>query len=209
MNNTVELVNLWAAFEEKHPDASLADFFRAQSAEQAAKPDSVAKSAGKILPDADGRLMILIRKIGKYHVAYSNKALEGTGLNQVEEFGILVSIFNSGNPTKSEVIFSNLMELSSGANMLNRLAARGLLTEYEDSEDKRIKRLKLTEKGQKLLLGAKDGVIKAAELMMHPLNIEEKELCIKLLTPVYDRFSGTFQKNKNKSFAQICQEFIS
>jgi DNA-binding MarR family transcriptional regulator len=141
-------------------------------------------------------------------MTYSNKALEGTGLDQIEEFGILVTIFNQGNPIKSEAIYNNIMELSSGTNMLIRMKKRGLVSEYADEEDKRVKRLKVTAKGEQTLLKAKERVLKVAHMVVHDLSDDDKRLCIQLLTPIDMRFSGMFQKQKNKDFEEIFQEHM-
>src|SRR4029077_16798319 len=205
MNKTAVLVARWAAFEEQHPDASLEDFFRYSLAEKV-KPRSGMGSPGKLIPDLNGRLVILIRRIGKFHMAYSNIALEGTGLDQMEEFGILVTILNWGNPIKSEAIFNNIMELSSGTNMLIRMKKRGLVREYADPQDKRTKRLELTAKGKKTVLSARDKVMRCAGMLVHDLSDDDKELCIQLLSPIDRRFSGLFQKQKNKDFDTIYEE---
>ena len=207
MNKTVELVKLWGAYEDRNPNGTLADFFR----HQLSVPVKEAKTDDQqwqLLPDINGRLMILLRRIGKYHIAYSNKALEGTGLDQIEEFGIMVTIFNQANPIKSEAIFNNIIELSSGNNMLIRLKKREMIDEYPDKEDKRVKRLKLTPKGQETIKIAKDRVLRVARMMMHGLSDEDKQLCIKLLTPIDERFTGTFQKQKNKTFEEIYREMV-
>jgi DNA-binding MarR family transcriptional regulator len=205
MNKTVQLVNLWGAFEKQYPDGSLEDFFRHQlaSASGFKKP---AEPVGKLVPDLNGRLVILLRRIGKFHIAYSNKALEGTGFDQIEEFGILVTIFNMGNPIKSEAIYNNIIELSSGTNMLIRMKKRGLVAEYTDDEDKRVKRLKVTPKGEAALEKAKVEVLKVAHMLVHDMTDDNKQLCIQLLTPVDKRFSGMYQKQKNKSFDEIYLE---
>jgi len=124
MNKTVELVKQWAAFEEKHPEATLEDFFRHSLAARP-KSEPGPEPGGKLIPNLDGKLIILLRRIGKFHIAYSNMGLAGTELSQMEEFGILVTIFNEGNPIKSEAIFNNIMELSSGSNMLIRMKKKG------------------------------------------------------------------------------------
>ncbi len=205
MNKTALLVAQWADFESQYPEASLEDFFRYRLAEKV-KPRPATGPAGKLIPDLNGRLVILLRRIGKFHIAYSNIALEGTGLDQMEEFGILVTIFNMGNPIKSEAIYNNIMELSSGSNMLIRMKKRGLVREYDDKEDKRLKRLELTPKGKKTVLQAKDRVMKMAGMLVHDLSDEDKELCIQLLQPIDRRFTGLFQKQKNKGFETIYEE---
>jgi DNA-binding MarR family transcriptional regulator len=205
VNKTVELVKLWGAYEEKFPDGTLEDFFRRQLAANV-KPKEIVMPEGKLVPDLNGRLVILLRRIGKFHMSYSNKALEGTGLDQIEEFGILVTIYNQKNPIKSEAIYNNIMELSSGTNMLIRMKKRGLVTEYADKEDKRVKRLSLTKKGEEAILKAKVQVLKVAHMIVHALTDDEKQLCIQLLSPIDTRLSGAYQRLKNKSFDEIYLE---
>jgi len=207
VNKTVELVQLWGAFEEQHPEATLFDFFRHQLTATIKEEKPIAPE-WQLLPDINGQLVILIRKIGKFHVMYSNKALEGTGLEQIEEFGILVIIFNKKNPIKSEVIYDNLLELSSGTNMLIRLKKRGMISEYADEEDKRVKRLRLTSKGAETLIDAKVKILKVAGMMVHGLTEEDKQLCIQLLNPINTKFSGIFQKHKNKPFEDTYKEIM-
>ena len=208
MNNTVELVKLWGAYEEQNPNATLDNFFRHQLSLIATAPEKTDQPE-KLIPDINGRLMILLRRIAKYHITYSNKALEGTGFDQIEEFGLLVTIYNEVTPIKSEAIYNNIIELSSGTNMLNRLKKRGLVSEYADTEDKRVKRLQVTEKGKQALMVAKDKVQRVARMMTHGLSDEDKQMCIQLLTPANDRFNGMFQKQKSKSFDEIFKEMTS
>ena len=208
MNKTVELVKLWGAYEEQNPNATLDNFFRYQLS---LIPKTLEKTdqQEKLIPDINGRLMILLRRVAKYHITYSNKALEGTGFDQIEEFGLLVTIFNEVNPIKSEAIYNNIIELSSGTNMLNRLKKRGLVTEYADTVDRRVKRLQVTAKGKEALMIAKDKVQRVASMMSYGLSDEDKKLCIQLLSPVNSRFNGMFQKQKNKSFDEIFREMTS
>jgi DNA-binding MarR family transcriptional regulator len=205
VNKAVELVRLWGVFEENYPDGSIEDFCRHHLATDTKTENHSAPRDG-LHPDINGRLIILLRRIGKFHMGYSNKALEVTELNQIEEFGILVTIFNQKNPIKSEAIYNNIMELSSGTNMLIRMKKKGLVSEYADKEDKRVKRLKLTAKGEETLIKAKELVLKVAHMMAHDLTDDDKQLCIRLLSPINDRFSGMFLKQKNKTFEEIYHE---
>jgi DNA-binding MarR family transcriptional regulator len=207
INKTVELVKLWGAYEEKYPNGSIDDFCRHHLATHKAT-EKYGAPKGELRPDINGRLIILLRRIGKFHMVYSNKALEDTELDQIEEFGILVTIYNQKNPIKSEAIFNNIMELSSGTNMLIRMKKRGLVSEYTDPDDKRVKRLKLTAKGETVLINAKDRVLKVAHMMVHDLTDDDKQLCMQLLNPINERFSDTFQKNRNRSFEEIYKEFM-
>ena len=205
MNKAVELVKLWGAYEEQFPQGTIEDFCRQQLSVSIKEEKPIAPE-WQLVPDISGQLVILIRKIGKFHIMYSNKALEGTGLDQIEEFGILVIIFNKRNPIKSEVIYDNLLELSSGTNMLIRLKKKGLIAEYDDDGDKRVKRLKLTAKGEETLKKAKRLVLQVANMMVNDLSDDDKQLCIQMLSPINARFSEIYLKQKNKSFEQAYRE---
>lgn len=136
-------------------------------------------------------------------MSYSNNALEGTGLGQVEEFGLLVTILNMGSPIKSETIQSNIMELSSGSNMLIRLKKKGFVSEFADSDDKRVKRLKLTEKGEGVVRKAVVLVQKVAHLLVDGMSEDDMLNCIKLLKPIDTRISDMYQKQKNKPINEV------
>jgi DNA-binding MarR family transcriptional regulator len=167
--------------------------------------NKVAKSE-TLIPNINGRLIIAIMKFSKFYILYSNKALEGTGLMQIEEFGILAIIYNKKNPIKSEVIYDNLLELSSGANMLIRLKKRGLISESADKDDLRAKRLTLTRKGEESLKKAFHQVVNVEQMMTLGMSEEDKLSCIRALIPVNDRYSAIFQKQKTKSFKEVYQE---
>ncbi len=107
MNKTVALVNEWGNFEARHRDGSIADFCRhylARQGEQKIKGPLV----GGVVPQfVDGLLMKIIGRISKLNMVYANMALKGTDLNQIEEFGMLVTIRQEKNPRKTEVIYAN------------------------------------------------------------------------------------------------------
>src|SRR5688572_20844670 len=141
MNKTVELVNNWAEFEAKYPNGNIEDFCRHYLAHQKQKKIEGPLVGGVVPSFNEGLLLKIIGRISKLNMAYANLALRGTELNQIEEFGVLQTIKKEKNPKKTEVIYANLFELSSGTDMLNRMKERGLIIEYTDQDDKRSKRI--------------------------------------------------------------------
>jgi DNA-binding MarR family transcriptional regulator len=208
MNKTIELVNLWGAFEKKHPEGSIEDFCRHHLASQQKQKEKRPLGGGVIPPVNDGLLLKIIGRISKLTMSYANLALRGTDLNQIEEFGILLTIQQEKNPKKTEIIYANLFELSSGTDMLNRMKKRGLIKEYMDKEDKRSKRIELTAKGAKVAQECKIRILKNATLMMNDLSNDDKELCIQLLKNVEMKFSALWQSHKSKAFDDIYKEVV-
>lgn len=205
MNQTVELVRLWGEYEQKNPNATIEGFCRSQLAGSIKKERSV-QPEWQLHPDLNGALIKLISRIGKFQEIYANKALDGTGLDQIEEFGMMVTIFNLKNPIKSEAIFSNMLELSSGTNILIRLKNKDLISEYDDAEDKRVKRLQLTPQGEKVLRAAKQQILKVVAMLTQDLSDDDKQLCLQILTPIDTRFFPVIQKQKNRTFEEVYEE---
>jgi len=199
-------VNLWGSFEEKHPTGSIEDFCRHYLAQQSQQKIKGPLVGGVVPPINDGLLLKIIGRIHKLNMNYANLALKDTDLNQMEEFGILLTIKQEKNPRKTEVIYANLFELSSGTDMLTRMKKRGLIKEYDDKEDKRSKRIELTAKGEKAIEVCFVKVRKMAMMMMHDLTDDDKELCIQLLKNVEIKFSALWPRHRGKSFEEVYKE---
>jgi DNA-binding MarR family transcriptional regulator len=208
MNKTIELINLWGAFEENHPKGNVEEFCRYYLAHHGEKVNNPKPKIGLRPVNLDAVLMRLLARIVKLHAIYSIPALEGTGLNQVEEFALLNAIKFLKEPRKTDVIYFCLHELSTGTDMLNRLKKNGFFTEYKNTEDKRSKRLKLTAKGEKALVKGHSRVNPLAQLMMHELSDEDKKLCIQLLKSVEEKFVGLWQGHKGKDFDEIYTDVV-
>jgi DNA-binding MarR family transcriptional regulator len=208
MNKTVELVNHWGEFEQKHPEGNIEDFCRYHLAHQQYRADEGILVGGVVPSFDDGLLMKIVGRISKLNMAYANIALKGTGLNQIEEFGMLMTIRKQGNPRKTDVINANLFELSSGTDMLNRMKKRGLIKEYGDQEDKRSKRIELTALGEQVAVECSGRIGKNAKMLMAQLDNEDKALCIQILKDVEIKLSATWPKHRNKEFQEIYDELM-
>ena len=206
MNKTVELVNKWAEFEEKHPDGSIEDFCRYLLIHKR-ESENKAPLVGGVVPfNTPGLLLKIMGRIHKINVAYAAMALEGTGVGQLEEFGTLLSIQQHTGMRKTEIIYSNLFELSSGTDMLARMIKKGFIEETPDKEDKRAKRLKLTPAGEKVIEACKKRITKVAAMMMLDVAEDDQKLCIKLLKGVEQKFSAVLQQHKGTRFDKIYDE---
>jgi DNA-binding MarR family transcriptional regulator len=208
MNKTVELVNQWGAYEVNHPQGSIEDFCRHYLAQKQQQKTQGTLVGGVVPSFNDGLLLKIIGRIQKLNMNYANLALKGSELNQIEEYGILQTIKLGKNPKKTEIIYANLFELSSGTDMLTRLIKRGLIKEYDDTEDKRSKRMELTAKGEKAVEDTKLKIFKNATLMMNDISDDDKALCIQLLKGVEIKFSALWQKHKVREFEEIYEEIV-
>ncbi len=209
MNKTVDLVNKWAEFEAKHPDGSIEDFCRYLLIQKREKENNQVLVGGVVPGISSGLLLKIMGRIHKMNMSYASSALQGTGINQLEEFGLLLSIRQHKNPRKTDVVYLNLLELSSGTDMLARLKKRGFIDEFVDGEDKRSKRLTLTAAGEKVILQCMQRVAGVANMMMHDMEEDDQKLCIKLLKGVEQKFSTLAHVHKAMSFDEVYEQVMA
>jgi len=205
MNKTVELVNEWASFEQRHPDADIGDFCRHYLISQREKDRKMPLEGGDIPWHPNGLLLKMMGRINKLNLIFAAKALEGTGIDQLEEFGMLLTVRRLKTPRKTEIIYANIFELSSGTDMLNRLREKGFIKEYADKEDRRSKRVSLTPAGEKTISLCAERMQKCAGMMLADMNEEDIKLCTQLLKNVEIKFAALWQQHKSDSFEEIYQ----
>lgn len=211
MNKTVELVNAWGAFEEKHPDSSIADFCRYYLSQQQQEEQIVPKElTGGLQPKKPEALLAKIMgRIVRLHQLYGRMALEGTGIGQFEEFALLNTIFQLKEPRKSDVIYATIYEMSTGTDLLNRLRKNGFITELADPADRRSKRVKITAKGEKVLQASFKRLTQLVNMLFHEMGRDGVMLCIQLLKNVEIKFSERWPEDKGRSFDEIYTSVMS
>lgn len=203
MNKTVELVNEWAGFEQRHPDADIGDFCRHYLISQREKDRKMPLEGGDIPWNVNGLLLKMMGRINKLNLIFAAKALEGTGVDQLEEFGMLLTVKRLKTPRKTEIIYANIFELSSGTDMLNRLRKKGFIKEHADKDDRRSKRVSLTPAGEKVIELCSGRMKKCAGMMLAEMNEEDIRLCTQLLKNVEIKFAALWQQHKNDGFEEI------
>lgn len=207
MNKAVALITAWGAFDDNHPESTLEEFCRHYLAN--AKKEAEFPPVGRFLPvSSDGVLMRAVGRIFKLHSIYTVAALDGTGINNMDEYSLLNTVAQLKEPRKTEAIYAALQELSTGTDKLNRLKKLGYLAEYDDKEDKRSKRLKVTPKGEKVLVTCRKRISQLAQVMFHDLTEDDKQLCFQLLKGVESKFTGIWQSHKGKDFEEIYGEIV-
>lgn len=113
---------------------------------------------------------------GLYRFAriYVKKAFNNTNIKTIDEFGFLASILREKSLLKNELFKKHYIEVSSGSEILKRLIKNKLVYEYKDLNDKRAKRVALTEAGFKEIMIAFDEMHKVSEIVVG--NITQEEL---------------------------------
>ncbi len=206
LNKTALLVKEWAEFEVLHPQAELEDFCRYYLITSKSKAKHEGFLGGSVPPGIQQVIPKLLGRIISMFVIYAETALKSDAGSDFTEFLYLNTIHNMSAPRKTDVIYANFNELSSGLLIIQRLNARHLINEQADKQDKRSKRLVLTEAGLAALFRCYKTMAELCQVFFQDMPEDDIRLCIHLLTPVEVRFSCLWQKHKSMDFKHVYKE---
>ena len=135
------------------------------------KNESNAQEIAFQLDNNIGRLFVYMSRYAK---SYIKKALEGTPLVTAEDFTALAILLTHDHLSKTELISYNLQEKTSGTEVIRRLIAAELITQWDDLKDKRSKHIAITEKGKQLLYQVFVDMNYVGKMITGELTISEK-----------------------------------
>jgi len=190
MNSTLvilkEIVQWLEAYEtEQHEKAaSLASFILWLNARLFS--DEHNKSAPHNAEMLDMELTFLLVMQSRNYKAYAKKVLGDTELSSIDGFSFLYHLSLADSFRKMELIRMHNLEPPSGIEVLKRLLNKGLIKEFDDADDKRAKRIKITEKGTKQLQVVMPKMSEIFRLMTAELPLNEKVHMLAFLKQMND-----------------------
>ena len=124
---------------------------------------------------------ILIWRLSRFMRVSFKQHFAESPLQSIDEFSLLGGAHFLSGPTKTQLFQHDLLETTTGLQMLARLQRQGLVAETPDSADRRQKRVSLTPAGQVLLAQAGDQRDFIADDLFHILSQAELEQLESLL----------------------------
>ncbi|TVQ18315.1 MAG: MarR family transcriptional regulator [Bacteroidetes bacterium] len=210
-NKITQLISRWSEFEHKTGSSDMADFGRWLSCDDEKR---ITEPAG-VSPEADDHMtfykqmpparqfLTLLSRGARFLDFYLKKAFEGLEISSRLEFQFLVSIYEMKNPRKTDVIYFNLVELSTGVETLKRMQKNGLVTDFPDPADKRTKRLVLTAKGNEVLSAALKK-FQWLDLLVNSFGSDDSWQAFSPSLMWFNDFHNeVYHKHKEKSFEQL------
>ena len=128
----------------------------------------------------------LFRRLHQLAVARFTVQMENLGLTPIQWSALLTTLQRPGldQSTLSREIY---IDTSTVAGVLDRLESRGLLRREASPEDRRLRLVYVTEKGQALLKDANVAVLDTQEWLMEPLTPSDRALFMDLMLRVLHR----------------------
>ena len=142
-------------------------------------------------------ISILIVLMSHYAKWYIKKVLRESNLQTPDEFSFLITLMTYDSLSKSELITKQVMEKTSGTEVIRRLIKRGLIVESADEDDKRIIRVSITKSGREEILRILPLMSKVTEIVVGSLSAQEINTLSYLLKKL-DYFHNDIYINKRE-----------
>lgn len=208
-----QLIGLWSDFEAESPTKGYAEFgiwLQNQNREpkRVESWEGEEKMTSEVLPHSgfynhmneQRQFLTLLNRASRFLDFYMKKALEGLEISSRLEFQFLISIKEMNEPRKTDVIYFNLVELSTGVEILKRLQQNKLILDFPDESDKRTKRLRVTPKGDELLEKIMFQFEKLDSLCLTFGSNSDWKQFIPLLKAFNEYHTDVFHKHREKNF---------
>jgi len=140
-------------------------------------------------------ISILIVIMYHYAKGYIKKALKESCLQTPDEFSFLITLMTYKSMSKSELITKQVMEKTSGSEVIRRLIKRGLIVESADEKDKRSIRVSITKTGREEIIKTLPLMGDVSEIVVGNLSAEEINTLSYLLKKL-DYFHNDIYNNK-------------
>lgn len=141
----------------------------------------------------DMELSFVLVMQSRYYKTYAKKVLGESELTSPDGFSFLYHLNHTDSFRKMELIKMHHLEPPSGIEVLKRLLNKGLIEEYDDADDRRAKRIKITDKGKKELQVVMPKMTEVFRLMTAELSLNEKLHMLAFLKQMNDFHSGISQ----------------
>lgn len=122
----------------------------------------------------------LLWRLSKFIRYYTKPVLIENGLASQDDFAILSHIDYRKSCSKREVTEANIIDSTTGIEIIKRLIKQGLVSEKLNNDDKRQKIISLTKLGKVKLYSIYAGFSKIQDVMAD-MNVEQRELLIQTL----------------------------
>ncbi len=144
-----------------------------------------------------------INFVYRYMKRYFKKALNNSPLISLDEYTYLICLLRVEKMTKTELNNINIMEKTSGTEVINRLLKNKLIDQAENPADRRSLFVFITEKGKKMLYELMPELVLAVEILLNPLSLDQKNLLKGLLLSLDKHNRNLFLNEHDTSLLEL------
>lgn len=212
----IELLDYLDEFENQHKDTekkfSTADFIGYLNAVHV--PDTLSddkirggEESWKVIQYTENRtatnVSILVSLLYRYAKMYSRKAMKESGLKSVDEFALLITLMTHDTISKQELIKEQVLEKTSGIEIVNRLIRQGFVEQFDGEKDRRSKLLKITPEGRREIIQILPRMNQVSKIVVGNLTQTEQNLLTFLMRKLDHFHNDIFMNDKDAGLEDI------
>ena len=148
-------------------------------------------------------ISILIVLMFRYAKGYIKKALKDSPIKTADEFSFLITLLTFESLSKSELIQKQVMEKTSGTEIINRLLKLGLINQFNDETDKRSVRVRITHIGRMELLKILPHMQTVSQIVTGNLTETEKTMLAYMLRKLEHYHNDIFLNKKDSELEEL------
>ncbi len=197
-----DLIERWTEYLEEDPDPSIERFsswIAKRKHEKEVKETYTSEDELALKME----LGYYLGRIINFTEVWGKLAFKDLPIKQFEDFGILSEVKRKGNPSKMEVANILINEKSTAIERIKRLVNQELLKESIDQNDKRIRRIALTKKGEEVLSKAYDQAMKVSQLITWPIPMNETAILLDQFKELNSFHTNIYENKQYKSIDDL------
>jgi DNA-binding MarR family transcriptional regulator len=180
-SSVIPLLDKWENFTDGKPGGDLYAFAHWLLANRQKEQQKTGSQEQQDLPNA-GLVAILITRLQRYLGMYIRPVVKELGFTKEHEYNFLYQVSKMNRPNKNDLSKENMVEFSTGRDIIKRLIHRNLVQEKTDPEDKRATLLMITPKGKKILEKSFEMLVEPFTDFLGDLSNKEQQQLIGLLS---------------------------
>jgi DNA-binding MarR family transcriptional regulator len=206
MDNVINLLQAYKSYLAcgfKDDMAHFGKWLQQKENEQNNKPSEWHKRVSIDQAGLDGIIGYQLGGLMSYTETWTKLAFRDLPLLGLPDFGILKFVEIKGDPSKKEIAQKSIMEASTCFEIIKRLIKNELIIDHTDQEDKRIRRVVLTDYGKEILEKATKQVMQLSKFLLGDLQKEEKEVMLNVLKRLNDFHYQWYHEGSRDKLTEI------
>ena len=204
-----ELLDLVERYEEFRGNAeqSMSNFLRFadQSLEQQ-KSSEEPKTGIRSQAFLNTMIARDISFVYRYMRCFVRKAIKDTPLQTIDEYSYLITLMAKGEMTKTELNNYNVVEKTSGSEIIRRLLKRGLISQTRNLQDKRSLLLNITPKGREVVKELLPRMQQSSDILLRDLSWDQKIFLHSLHEQLYESNHPLFLNERDTDLAELIEK---
>lgn len=153
----------------------------------------------------DGLIAMHLGFMANYATFYARRLFRQSAIYSMTDWAFLATLQQVGAMKKSALIQHNILEKSSGTEVLKRLLKQGFIEEQPDPDDRRAKQVHLTEAGKVAVNAANAKVFPMGKVVTGNLTLAEKQTLLGLLQKLHRFHDPIFKEYSEEELAALLE----